>query len=272
MKNQIIHRINHNYIKKGYCIIDLDNTKTLKKLRISLEKRILRFTKSNKISLENYHKIVDDNAHEEVQWELCNYFRKNKFCYYIALEQINLFRQFLGTDLLVQKDPFLRIARPFKNNDNIGFHRDTIYGQSPYEVSILIPLTDLNKKECLKYMPFSHIKPDKEFKFLKNSKSNVLKGSKKHKLGFPYSPKIPDIKLSKFDSPPLKFGQAVIFSPSIVHGQTINEGKKTRFSFDFRVVNKFAPIKIEKKSDRGYECLLTSGVQIIAEKFLKLNK
>ena len=271
MKIQSIDKINQNYIKKGYCVVDLVNTKTLKALRFSLEKEISIFIKK-KANLESYHKIIDDKIHEKVQWHLCNYFRKNKFCHKIALEQIDLLRQIVGTDLLVQKDPFLRIARPNKENDNIGFHRDTVYGQSPYEISILITLVDLNTKECLKYLPRSHLKSDKKFQFLESVNSSVQKGSKKHKLGFPYSPKIPKIKSEDFDSPSLKFGQAIIFSPSIVHGQKINKGKNTRFSFDFRVVNKFAPINIQTKSNRGYEVLTQSGIQIVAEKFLRINK
>ena len=272
MKIQSIDKINRNYIKKGYCVVDLVNTKTLKELRFSLEKEISILTKKKKFNLENYHKFIDDKIHEKVQWHLCNYFRKHKFCHKIALEQIDLLRQIVGTDLLVQKDPFLRIARPNKENDNIGFHRDTVYGQSPYEISILITLVDLNAKECLKYLPRSHLKSDKKFHFLESVNSSVQKGSKKHKLGFPYSPKIPKIKLSDFNSPSLQFGQAVIFSPSIVHGQKINKGKNTRFSFDFRVVNKFAPINIQTKSNRGYEVLTQSGIQIVAEKFLRINK
>ncbi len=273
MKNQLINRINKNYVKKGYCVVDLVNTKTLKKLRSSLENEISMLVKSNKkVDLKNYHKIIDDKIHEKVQWHLCNYFRKKKFCHTIASEQIDLLRQIIGTDLLVQRDPFLRIARPGKETDNIGFHRDTVYGQSPYEISILITLVDLNPKECLKYLPYSHLKSDRKFKFLELETSSVQKGSKKHKLGFPYSPKIPKIKSTDFNSPSLKFGQAIIFSPSIVHGQKINQGKSTRFSFDFRVVNKFAPINIQTKTNRGYETLTESGIQIVAEKFLRINK
>ena len=54
-------------------------------------------------------------------------------------------------DLKALKKPFLRIARPFKIEDNIGLHKDTIYGQSPYEMSIHVPLMSLGNKSCLKF-------------------------------------------------------------------------------------------------------------------------
>ena len=41
----------------------------------------------------------------------------------------------------------LRIARPFKEQDNIGLHKDTIYGQNPYEMSIHVPLMNLGPKK-----------------------------------------------------------------------------------------------------------------------------
>ena len=62
MKIQSIDKINQNYIKKGYCVVDLVNTKTLKALRFSLEKEISIFIKK-KANLENYHKIIDDKIH-----------------------------------------------------------------------------------------------------------------------------------------------------------------------------------------------------------------
>ena len=72
--------------------------------------------------------------------------------------------------------------------DNIGLHKDTIYGQSPYEMSIHIPLMSLGKKSCLKFVKNSHLINDKKIEFIK-SKTFVKKGSKQHKLGKPYEPK-----------------------------------------------------------------------------------
>ena len=67
----------------------------------------------------------------------------------------------------MQKKPFLRIARPFKEQDNIGLHKDTIYGQNPYEMSIHVPLMNLGPKSCLKFAENSHLLNDKKFNFIK---------------------------------------------------------------------------------------------------------
>ena len=41
---------------------------------------------------------------------------------------------------------------------------------------------------------------------------------------------------------PLEVGQALIFGLSLVHGGGINNGARTRFSTDIRVVNSLAPV------------------------------
>ena len=148
-----------------------------------------------------------------------------------------MLKEFTGIDIHIQKNPFLRIARPNKIEDNIGFHRDTLYGQSQFEVSVHVPLVDLDKISCLRFMPNSHTYPDNKFKIHPVNGNNVKKGSKKHEMGYPYSPKIPRIDEKLMIPKPLKIGQAVIFPPSTVHGQKLNCGSKTRFTFDFRIVN-----------------------------------
>ena len=98
------------------------------------------------------------------------------------------------------------------------------------------------------------------------------KGSRKHEMGFPYDPKViketPDLK-----PVPLKFGQAVVFPPSTLHGQKINTGSKTRMSFDFRIISKYAPVEFKQDiTSRGYSLLSESAITEVADNFLKINQ
>ena len=74
---------------------------------------------------------------------MAKYFWSNELCYKLARAEIELLEGFIGADLHVQQRAYLRIARPGIREDNLGFHRDTFYGQSPYEVAIHVPLVDL---------------------------------------------------------------------------------------------------------------------------------
>ncbi len=240
----------------------------LNKIRTLLLIKLKKLTKNKKITFSNYHKYIDDKKHQNIQWELAKYFRDKKL-HIICLEGI---REFLymnfGQSILIQKKPFLRIARPFKEEDNIGLHKDTIYGQNPYEMSIHVPLMSLGNKSCLKFAKNSHLLNDKKIQFYK-SKSLFKKGSKQHKLGKPYDPKR-IIKIKYNEKPiPLKYGEFVFFSPAVIHGQELNRDKNlTRFSFDVRVSSKFFPVDFNiKKYNGSYVEFSKSPIDILASKY-----
>ena len=45
-------------------------------------------------------------------------------------------------------------------------------------------------------------------------------------------------KKYKYIRPQLRLGEAIIFHPNLIHGGSLNLGKKTRVSIDFRLFNK----------------------------------
>lgn len=256
----------------GYKIINFHKKGKIRQVRLELEKQLKKITTLNDINFKNYHKKINDKNHSKIQWKLANFFWKKGY-HLKCIEEIktNLIEIF-GQDILIQKNPFLRIARPFVSEDNIGLHKDTIYGQSPFEMSIHVPLVDLNSKSCLKFVPRSHKIIEKKIKFKKIS-TYVKKGSKQHKLGKPYDPKIIDENKYNAKPIPLKFGQCIFFTPALIHGQVLNRDKNiTRFSFDVRVVSKNAPVDFKNKSRNGnYIIFSKSAVQSLAEEYYKKN-
>src|SRR5438132_8166557 len=100
----------------------------------------------------------------------------------------------MGPDLDVQSAPYLRIVRPAKAQDNIGYHRDTVYGGSPYELSVFVPFVELAAGAALSVEPGSHLKAERDIPFVRMAISDkvVMKGSLKHTLGFPYAPQVLD--------------------------------------------------------------------------------
>ena len=102
---------------------------------------------------------------------------------------------------------------------------------------------------------------------------DVERGSVKHKLGFLYAPKIMSDEIRSQVKPiPLKIGQALGFSLSLVHGQEINKSNSTRFQSDIRVVNSMAPIQWSRSVHSDYyKKLCSSIVSIQAEMYLKSN-
>src|SRR3990167_1961841 len=258
------------FFQNGWVMIDLIDSNPVWEARKQLE-AYLRQISNRKISLEAYHEIAEDDVfHTQMQIQMTAFFRKEKFARKIIEKQVAFFNQLVGLDLLVQTNPYLRMTRPGKKQDNVGYHRDTFYGGSPYEISVILPFVDCDSKMTLKVMSGSHILSEKLFPVVQEQ-SNIAKGSEKHKLGFLYAPKLMDPKIEEKMQPvPLKVGQILMFSLSTVHGCVENKGQRTRWSTDVRVVNALAPVSFKDRPDY-YEPLSSSRVTEAAKRYLSEN-
>jgi len=204
--------------------------------------------------LEDYHRfVVDDARHDEIQYAASEMYWASGIHHQIICGNFPLFARFFGPDLECQKYPYLRIARPEKAQDNVGFHRDSHYGTSPFELSCFIPLMDLDEGSALRFIPGSHTHSESTYAWVQEPSPTVVRGSRKHKLGFPYAPKRLDPGIEARTRPvPLSFGDALLFNTAMVHGQRINASRHTRFSTDIRLVNAFAPINRERSVHADY--------------------
>ncbi len=236
-------------------VFDLPDSRLVFEAREFLERELKKKTTPN-TSLESY--MCEDEKHTALQIELTRLYRENRFGPRIIQAQLPFFRDFLGPDLSVQSNPYLRITRPGKPQDNIGYHRDTFYGGSPYELSVLIPFVDIEPESALKILPGSHLAPQEAYPTEQVVSEEVTKGSAKHQLGFLYAPKLMRPGIEKEMVPiPLKVGQGLLFSLAAVHGSLINGGKVARWSSDIRVMPAFAPVDLSARPDY-YEPLCRS--------------
>jgi len=249
------------YRNQGWVVVKLPRPEAAVQVREALLGKLREISGVPDITLERYHEIAeDDEIHSKYQFELTEFFRANHFAREVLGAQQAFFRSFLGPDLLVQASPYLRIARPGKARDNIGYHRDTFYGASPYELSVWIPYVDLPAESSLSVLSGSHIRPEADFPVTQTQSADVTKGSNLHKMGFPYAPKVMDAgPLANIQAVPVKRGQMLIFSLATVHGTTHNNGPIARWSTDIRVVNALAPVDLSARPDY-YETLSSSVV------------
>jgi ectoine hydroxylase-related dioxygenase (phytanoyl-CoA dioxygenase family) len=173
----------------------------------------------------------------------------------------------------VQRRPYLRAVRPGRAGDAQPLHRDTYYGASPYEVSVLVPFTSMGEDAALRVIPGSHLAPDADYPFVQTASAETTPRSPRHELGYPYAPRLLDPALdASAVAVPLRLGQAAIFGLSLVHGGGVNAGTHTRFSTDIRVVNAWAPVRIARGvDDRYFEPLCVSSVSRSARQYLDAN-
>lgn len=141
-----------------------------------------------------------------------------------------------GSDLLVQSKINLSIQMPNDETSVLPIHTDSSSADSPFQSNIWIPLTDAFDTNSMYVL-------DKEqtLQFVNNSVKKKLKEF--HSSNF-------NIKKENFIN--VKFGQILLFNPSILHGNMLNETNKTRVSLNLRVKSMFSPEPDLRNADRKF--------------------
>ncbi|HXQ20487.1 MAG TPA: phytanoyl-CoA dioxygenase family protein [Candidatus Acidoferrales bacterium] len=262
------------FIERGWLAIDLPDRGAV----LAVRDRLLQHLRGNALPglerLEDYHtRVEDDDRHFAILHDLAGFYWREHLATTLIASHLAFFRRFIGLDLHVQKYPYLRAVRPGKANDAVPLHRDTYYGSSPYEVSVLIPFTDLSADSGLRVLTGSHVETEAAIPWTPGASGGVTPGSPRHQLGFPYAPKLLDPALAaRSDVVPLRVGQALLFSLALVHGSGTNAGSTTRFSTDVRVVNSLAPIAWSHSVHADYYVpLCSSPVTLQARRHLAVN-
>ena len=251
-----------HFTTHGWVIVDLEDPDVVLRTRDQL----LHWLRAGPVPgldrLDDYHRRVDDTDHERVHRALADRYWDARLGLDIVASELAFLRTFVGLDLHVQRHPYLRIARPGHTDDVTGLHRDLLYGASPYEVSLLVPFTDLDSESALRVVSGSHTAPASSYPATRVESPDVTPRSPKHRLGFPYAPQVlaPDVA-ERAEAVPLRVGQALLMSLGLVHGQEMNRGATTRFTTDVRVVNSLAPVSFTRGvRDDYYEPLCSSPV------------
>lgn len=258
-----------HFHEHGWILVKLPQPEIIETVRAALLDELRRVSGNSTVTLERYQEIADnDDDHHKYQVHLTEYFRRERLAYRVLAAQDAFFRPFLGPDLLVQINPYLRMARPGKLQDNIGYHRDTFYGASPFELSVWIPYVDLPAEGSLSLLSGSHTRPERDFPFTQSHSEEVTKGSELHQIGFPYAPKVMEPgPIAKIQPVSIKRGEALIFSLATVHGTVNNDGPIARWSTDIRVLNALAPVDFTARPNY-YETLSSSVVSDRARAYL----
>lgn len=238
--------IGARFRRDGYAVLDLDSPEAVTRAADDICVQLERLTGVSGLDLAKYHELqLDEDTHETVLIELTRWFRANRVAQDILEKNISSISRIAGSDIRIERNPFIRLNRPNMSHDNLGLHRDTFYGGSAYEMSVIIPFVDLPDGATLEVIPGSHnIREDElRIKDAKPRGTHVERGSAIHKAGFPYAPKIVDEDgLGAPVSVPLRVGQALVFTLACIHGSKMNRSPVTRVSTDCRVTDPLSSV------------------------------
>jgi hypothetical protein len=224
--------------------------------------------------LDDYHLHIEgQEQHVAILHDLAKFYWESALGRSIIIRNLDLFRRLVGCDLHFQPFPYLRAVRPGLVQDAAPLHRDTYYGASPFEVSVVVPFTKMESGAAVRVISGSHLAPDSAYPYTQTVSTDVESQSPKHQLGYPYAPRLLDADLMNAAEPvALAVGQVMIFPLQLVHGGGTNASQRTRFSTDIRLANSLAPVQWSRGVRKDYFVpLCSSAVTRSARTFLESN-
>ena len=234
-----------NFEKDGYVIVPGN-----KKLLDDLRKIIFHNIKKNKkIKLprlyeedfeklfNNFHKLINLKNLNNLRFNIYNNINSNSIFsnifYNIAKEYLD---ELVGNEISMQKKINLSIQAPNDKDSLLDLHSDIYAGESPFQVVVWIPLVDVNNTKSMFFTKPSFNKK-MNYELLNTEKFTTKEMYKKNE--------------NKFNFLKVNYGDILIFSPLILHGNTVNKTKETRFSLNCRFKSLLSPYDVLVKSHRN---------------------
>ena len=229
-KEKIIQK---SFLKKGYIIFNVENKKVLKEIKNRVENIAINFLKKHKIRhkkknlLDTIHLYIKPKNLNEfrlfVYSKINNSRRFQEMYYNLAKKHLDMI---CGNELVMQKKCNLSIQLPKDKSSLLPLHADVWVGDSEYEVVFWLPLVHVYKTKSMYILPkVDNDKYSKKIKYCKSVEDIFKKVKNKAKW----------LKLD--------FGQGLLFTQNLMHGNIVNIEKGTRWSFNSRFKAVFSPYR-----------------------------
>lgn len=233
------NKIEKEFLKNGFIIQKCENFEGLEILRKNIFEWLLHETLLNKsldikILFDKFHNYVSADQINNIRLNLYSFFNKQEWSRptFFSLGKKTI-ETIVGNELVMQKQINLSIMMPKDTSSNISLHVDTHSGESPFQVVMWLPLTDVYGTKSMYIIP-----PEPNKVLNKNFKSWMEKGGVKKVLN--------EMK-SDIIWPEIKYGEFIIFSPNLFHGSIVNDTTETRWSLNSRFKSLFTPYSSETK-------------------------
>ena len=222
-----------------YSISKVQNHETIKTIKSEVVKIVSNFLKfeipeDEDYFLNNIHKIVNKDRVNDLRLHVYNeinsfnWFRPS----YFNLAKDNLF-ELVGNELAMQAKINVSIQMPDDETSVLPMHADQYGGESIYQVVMWLPLVDVFETKSM------YVIPKKFSQEIESNINDYAKDGFTDKIFNEYKDKLQFLKVD--------YGQVLIFSPNLFHGNIINKTSSTRWSFNTRIKSLFSPYVSEEK-------------------------
>ena len=231
-----------SFQKNGYLIKKTSDLKSLNNLQDFIYKILSKDKKNvpkDKIKyFETLHSFIKKKELNDFRVSAITKVNKNKKFrddYYNSAKE--MLDGLVGNEIAMQKKINLSIQIPKDNKSMLPMHSDIYAGESPFEVVVWIPLMNVKKSTHSMFItnPKDNIIINKEI--TKSKKKTIIKIYNKYKK------KLKFLKIN--------YGEILVFSPIIQHGNVINTTKETRISLNCRFKSLLSPYDVFSKTHRN---------------------
>jgi sporadic carbohydrate cluster 2OG-Fe(II) oxygenase len=247
-------------IDNGYFIIEVEKPSKLDSIKQSFI-NYLSQEHSIDISIENLQLL-----HKELPFEMINDVRVGFYQFinksisnfafeYLELASASMF-DVVGTELASNKMVNFSIQLPGDESSVLPIHADDFSGESHFQLNLWVPLVNA-------YGTNSMFIANPEFsqEILSNIRRYEEKGIN-HLL---------DKHPNEFQFLELSYGQALIFTPTCLHGNVVNRTEHSRLSFNCRFKNLYSPYNESEESSKKlgsfYEPITPKAASLIGLNF-----
>tara|TARA_B100000700_G_scaffold289443_1_gene346752 strand:- start:1745 stop:2452 length:708 start_codon:yes stop_codon:yes gene_type:complete len=219
-------------VGSGYAICDVENTIILRKIKQSFIKSMKKKDKANK-DMNEIRREIAKMSKGEINKVMINFLTHNKnLSEMIILSFKNLIKKLCGKKLFIQRRAHTTINAPGDDQAKQVAHYEMISGISPFTYVIWVPLHDIDDEGGTYHIDLSE-------------SLSLMK--KEEKKGLVSGPDVLNFMGNK-KPPKIKFGQAIIFNPFVIHGNIPFSSNYARVACNVRFQSSKMPL-LQKNTD-----------------------
>lgn len=216
---------------KGYSVFSIKNINILKNLRKEFVERIYSDNKSNK-DISDVRRLLAKMSKAEINKSMISLLSFANLSDMMISACSDIVEELCGKDLFIQRRAHTIINVPGEGQAKQWTHYELMSGISPFTYVIWAPLHDLDDNGGVYYVDLG-----KSSKIMKEEElSGVVNGKRVLNL-------MANQKPTK-----LRFGEAIIFNPFVLHGNISFESEFARVACNVRFQSSNKPL-LQKNSD-----------------------
>ena len=216
---------------QGYAVIPIENMKAFIKLRDSFIEGI-NISNGSEKNIDFVRKAMPKMSKAEINRSMIDLLKFTNLSEMIINSCPKLVESLCGKELFIQRRATIIMNVPGEGQAKQWPHYELMSGISPFTYVIWAPFHDLEDQSGAYYI---------------NQKESLEVMKKEQAAGLVNGPTVLNMMQNQKPTP-LKFGQAIIFNPFVLHGNVTFNSKFARIAYSVRFQSNNKPL-LQKNSD-----------------------